>query len=1270
MQVRTAGKILLYCFAGLLGLLLLLMLALKLALDRAPAYQAEIKQWVHAQTGYHIAFAGVSPSFRWYGPELHFERLELRSKDDRRILAHAAGGRVAADIWQLISSGKLLAGRIELDSPSITITRLGPTSFALASEIRLGGKDSSLEMLTLDDLPAGKLAIRHAVVTMQNWNSALPQLALRDVNLDVQRGEKGLNVAFNARLPPVLGGILNISGNAHGLERLQSLDWTASVSARDISFPGWRLLLPEFLSRLDAGSGAFNLAASGAGPVLARADLDFAAQGVVTQLSDGPSAKFEQISGAMSVIHAGDRWSLFGRQVRAVRSGRPDPESQFDASWRGGEAGLLELRASASYLRADTLLPLSGLLPDKGVRDRLREIAPTGEWMDTVVALVRASAADPWRLQVQAKFRDVGFAPVGRSPGLRGLTGTIAGTESGGHVTIDTRSAVFSWPVQFSQPVDLETLKATLYWKRTNDELLVATPDWAMNNRDGAVHGQVAWALPADGSSPVLTLAATVEHGNVWAARNYLPRERISPPALAWLDRALVAGHLSRANVVLQGPIRHFPFRDGSGLFLARCALDGLTLDYSEGWPRAENVAARVEFRNEGLTAHFISGRVGDFPVDSADARFEDFKTGELEVHVGSSGEAADVLKFLRASPLDASAEHAFSGVEASGRMQTKVDLFLPFKDFVHRRVLVHGHLDGATLSRPGSTVTATDLNGDFDVDGAQVAAADVRGRILGGPFQMQARAPRNRPLTRTQLEFRGSLNADALRAALALPAGIAIDGQLDWRAVLKMAPEPNRERSLRISSSLVGLETKLPAPLDRAADAPMPSWIEIQWPASGGPWGRLALGSVLSGSYALESNANGMRLAHLALSFGAGESSPDRRDQIFNVGGSVGRLDLTGWLNLNLGDKSAKPLSEYLRSARLEVAELDYLGLAFRDVALNFTVAEDGLRIAVGGPNVAGTIALPSSRDSPEPWNLQFERLHFDVASDPAQEGGGATGDGNAPSDPTRAGLSNPRAIPSVNFHAADVSWGERQYGDVQATLAKLEDGVSLKQLTVTGGNFNVSATGEWRGKDRGVGHVQGALTSNDVQATLKELGYIPVIESKTGRMDFDLNWVGAPTGDALSQAVGHVQLALDKGQIVGLKPGAGRVLGLTSVAALRRRLALDFSDLTDKGLAFDTVRGDFDVREGSAYTDNLLVKGPAAEIGLIGRVGLKNKDYDQTAVVTGSVSSSLPLAALAGGPVVGAAVLLFTQVFKQPLKGLARGYYRITGSWDNPIV
>ncbi|MEP6884289.1 MAG: YhdP family protein [Gammaproteobacteria bacterium] len=1279
MRLRKVGKILLYCLAGVLSLLLLLTLALKLALDRAPAYQAEIKEWVHSQTGYHIAFAKVSPSFRWYGPELHFEHMELRSKDDARVLARAAGGRVAADIWQLISSGKLLAGRIELDAPNIVIARLGPDSFALASEIKLGGNDSSAETLTLDDLPAGKLAIRHAVVTMQNWNSELPLLALQDVSLDVRRGDGGLSVVFNGRLPAVLGGTLYVGGNARGRSDLQALDWKALVRAREISFPGWRLLLPEYLSRLDAGSGNFELAAHGTGRIIATADLAFSAQAVVTHLSDRPSAKFEQVSGALSLIHAGDRWSLSGKHVRAVRAGRRDPDSQFDASWRGGDAGLLDLRASASYLRADTLLPLTGLLPQKELRERLGEYAPTGEWIDTVIAMSRNTVGDTWRLQVRAKFRDVGFAPLGRGAGLRGLTGTIAGNERGGQVDIDTRKAVFTWPIQFSQPIDLQSLKTTLYWKRSGGGLLVATPSWEMMNHDAAVRAKAAWAVPADGSSPVLTLSATVENGNVASARSYLPRERISPPAMIWLNRAFVAGRMSRADVVINGPIRHFPFRDGSGLFLARCALEGMTLDYGDGWPLAEKLTVQAEFRNEGLTARLLEGRIGDISIDAADARFADFKTGELEIHVRAGGDAGDALALLRSSPIDASAEHVFADVEVKGHLQSTVNLFLPFKDFVHRRVLVHGVLAGVSVNRLGSTVVATDMNGDFDIDGAQVAHADVHGRVLGGAFQMQARAPRNHPVTRTQLDFHGTLSGDSLRTEMALPAGLSIGGQTDWRAVLKMAPEPNRERSLRVSSGLVGLEMKLPAPLNKRADTAMPSWLEMQWPASGAPQGRLALGSVLNGSYALQSDAEGTRLARLALNFGTGESASNDA-QIVNVGGSVARLDLAGWLKLAATpDKNSKPLAYYLSGAKLDVAELDYLGLAFRDVSLDLAVSSGGLRIGVGGPNVAGTITMPAA-DSAQPWSMHFDRLHFDMAPDSERPdyadtsgaggagGAGARGDAQA-AEATKSG-GDPHAIPAIEFHAADMSAGERKLGDVRATLVKLNDGIGLQQLTATGVSFTLTAKGEWRGRDSGRGRIEGALTSTDVQETLKQLGYVPVIEAKTGRMDFDLNWAGAPSGENLSEAQGRLQFALDKGQIVGLKPGAGRVLGLTSVAALRRRLELDFSDLTDKGLAFDTVRGDFDLRDGSAYTENVLVKGPAAEIGLIGRVGLKNRDYDQTAVVTGNVSSSLPLAAFAGGPVVGAAVLLFTQVFKQPLKGLARGYYRITGSWDNPIV
>jgi uncharacterized protein (TIGR02099 family) len=1257
--MRKIGKILAFCCASAVLLVLLLMLALKLILDRAPQYQAEIKDWVHAQTGYHIGFARVSSAFRWYGPELYFDQLELRSKDDQRVLARAAGGRVAADIWQLIRSGKLLAGRIEIESPNITVVRLGPTRFAVASEIESGDDSSMLGTLKLDDLPAGRMVIRHAVVTMQNWSVALPQLIAEDVGIDARRNGHDFALNFSARLPSLLGGTVAFTGRAHGAGDLPTLAWDALGRVRDISFPGWHKLLPEYLSNLDAGTGSFELAAQGSGPELSRADADFSDLNVVTRLPQGPTSKIDQMSGALTLLHTGDRWDLSGKRVRV---GRGDPESAFDVSWQESASGLLSVRTRASYLRAETLLPLTGLLPQKELRNRLREIAPSGEWTDTALAFERDQLGEPWRMQVQAKFQRAGFAAVGGRPGLRGIDGSISGNESGGHIAIDTNSGVFHWPAQFPRPVELERLKADLYWKRTAQELLIASPDWEVKTPDGDLHAKLAWHQPSDGTSPVLTMVSTIENGNVVNARNYLPNGSIGAGALAWLNRAFLGGRL-RANAIFQGPVRSFPFRDGGGIFLARCSIEGMTLDYSEGWPPAENLNTTAEFRNQGMSAHLSQAHVGELALESADARFPDFSNGELKIHASARGDASSALSYLRATPLEELSDHAFSAVEAQGPLQATVDLFLPFKDFEHRQVLVHGRLNGATVKKPGSSVMATDLAGDFDIDGGHVARADMHGQLWGGGFQMQARTARNRPVTRTQLEFRGTTNADALRTALSIPASIPLSGQTDWRAVLKIAPEPARERSLRLSSTLVGFELKLPAPLDKDSATPLPSWFEIQWPAAGGPKGSFALGSVVSGSYVLESDANGLRLAHASMSFGASDPSAVG-SQILTVGGSIERLDLGGWLHLSAPDKGGKPLTYYIRDASLHVAELDYLGVAFRDVSLDLAITDRTWHINVGGPNVIGAITVPSTANSTEPWNLQFDRLRVD----PAQNA--------EPTIATAVGVAvdtNPRAVPSVNFRATELVFGERQFGEVSAVLTKEEFGVGLQHLSVAGSSYTVNAQGEWRAKDAGVSRLKGTLLSTDVQNTLKELGYADVIQAKSGKLEFDLTWEGAPTTAALAQAMGHVQLSLEKGQVTGIKPGAGRVLGLSSIAALPRRLALDFSDLTDKGLAFDSVHGDFDLRDGNAYTENVLLKGPAAEIGLIGRIGLKNKDYDQTAVVTGSVGSSLSIpvaSALVGGPVVGAAVLLFTQVFKQPLKGLARGYYHITGSWDNPTV
>jgi len=1267
MVLRKAGKILLYLCAGLICLVAVLMLALKLALDRVPQYQAELKDWIHQRIGYHVAFAHVSPKLRWSGPELYFDRLELRSKDDKRVLARAAGGRIGADVWALLRTGKLFAGRIELDAPTIFVTRLGDTDFALASELKLRQGDAPLPPLTLNDLPVGTLAIRDGVITIQNWNAALPRLELRGVNMNILRGEDSIEAGLAARLPEVLGGEISVNATARGAGTLRALEWRALVRARHLAFSGWHELLPDTLARLSSGAGGFEMAARGQGPRLIRADLDFDATDVVSQVVEEPAVKFDRITGALTMTHAGDRWTLFGRRVRALSGARRDPPSEFDASWRGDDAGLLELHARASYLRIETLLPLAGLLPQKDLRERLQEVLPTGEWLNTQLNLHRGSTADPWSFDVQAHFRGVGFAPSGRAPGLRGLSGLVAGTDSGGRVELDGPNAVLTWPQQLQAPVVLETFNTTLYWKRTLTELLVATPSIDLKNPDARVHARFAWLQPKDGNSPVLTLAGAIDDGRVEDTHYYLPRGLLHPAALNWLDHAFIAGHMAHADFAFDGPVRQFPFRDGSGLFLARAHLEGVTLNYHEGWPVAEELKGLAEFRNEGLNVLLQGAHIGGLRLLKGTARFVDFKTSELRVRASAAGDVEAGIDFLRATPLDAASEHLFSGVEGQGPIEADVDLFLPFKEFDKRHTLVHTQLRGVSLNRVGSTVAASDLSGEADVEGAQVARALVRGKFLGGYFEMEGHSPRNEPVTRTQLQFSGTATGEALHAAMGLPSGVVIGGSAEWHGVLRLTPEPIRERSLRITSSLAGLELALPDPLAKPAGSPLPSWLEVSWPAAGGTHIRMSLGDVVHGQMTFQTDATGRQLGlgRAAVTFGAGADPVAFSDtQVVNSGGVIDRLDLSGWLKLYAPVPSAEPLGSFLRAAKFRVGEVDYLGLAFHDLDVDLEAVDKGWRVGVDGPNVVGSILLPMGVNVGEPWQLEFQRLKFVDGPGfhaPAADSTAPTADVTAP---------NPRGIPPIDFHAADLVWDERRFGDVRATLRKLEDGIGMQDLKVTGATFSATAKGEWRGRGAGRGRILGTFDSTDVGATLKQLGYAELVEAKTGKLGFDLSWAGAPTSQALSDATGEVQLSLDKGQVTGLKPGAGRLMGLTSLAALPRRLALDFSDLTDKGFAFDTVRGDFDLRDGSAYTDDVQVVGPAAEIGLVGRVGLKSRDYDQTAVITGNLSSSLPFAAFAGGPVIGGAVLVATQVFKQPLKGLARGYYRITGSWDNPTV
>ncbi len=466
----------------------------------------------------------------------------------------------------------------------------------------------------------------------------------------------------------------------------------------------------------------------------------------------------------------------------------------------------------------------------------------------------------------------------------------------------------------------------------------------------------------------------------------------------------------------------------------------------------------------------------------------------------------------------------------------------------------------------------------------------------------------------------------------------------------------------MRIESDLRGLGVALPEPVGKGESEQRPFQVTLEADGDDAVLARSWLGDVRA-IVRVARSGEGWSLDRGGIrADGNAPALPNHRG--LRIEGTVERFVLDDWLALK-GDSSGaaasdggKKLSDYLQAANVRVGTFELLGYRWSDVRGVLQATTAGWRVDVDGPDAAGQVLIPEQFTGSQVLRGTLERLVLDK---PESSGKGDDTD-----------TSDPRNIPNLLIHVGNLRVGTRTLGTLDLQATRVPQGIHFENVSIHGASAHAEGQGDWLVTPAGQrSSLKATVTSDDVAATLRALGYGDMIEAKHGELRGDLTWSGGFDANMLDRAVGTISVNAETGQLVAVQPGAGRVLGLFSVAALPRRLALDFKDLTEKGLAFDKVQGDFELRDGNAFTTNLLLRGPAAEIGIAGRTGLATRDYDQTAVVTGNLGASLPVAgALAGGPAVGAALLLFSQVFKEPLKGITRGYYRITGPWDNPTV
>jgi uncharacterized protein (TIGR02099 family) len=775
--------------------------------------------------------------------------------------------------------------------------------------------------------------------------------------------------------------------------------------------------------------------------------------------------------------------------------------------------------------------------------------------------------------------------------------------------------------------------------------------------------------LPGDGSSPILDLFAQGQDLRVASTSKYLPADRMGTKTLEWFDRAMVDGRINGAEFTYKGPMRSFPFRKNEGVFVARAQVENAVLDYQPGWEPARELQAVVEFRNQGMHINATSAMLGGVRMHQATADIADFKQNDLLVKASAGGDVDAGLNFVKRSPIGPRLGDTFARLNGRGPMIADVRLELPLKHLDDRKIDITARLANATVTMQKVNAPINELTGDLTIKNSLVASGNLRGTWLGGPLNVTIK---QQNALASELNAEGHAAAEDLQRMFALPAAVKLNGDTDWHMNMRIdsaETEAAKRRSVRIDSDLRGLGIQMPEPLGKGAADLRALQVTLDMDDE-----QLMTRDVLGDVRALirmKRGDGGWTLDRGGVRADAvSPALPGHRG--FRIEGSVKRFVLDDWLALR-GDQPANPsgdtsgedkatLSDYLQAANVRVGEFQLFGYRFPDLRGVLQATQSGgWRIDVSGDAATGQVLVPQTFTGAQPLRATMERL---VLEKTEQTDEASNKDDGSPTDP--------RNFPNLQVYVGSLRLGPRVIGAVDLKASRVPQGIRFDSVTVLGESVRADAHGDWLSTVDGQhSSLTASLESKDVAATLRGLNYTPFIEAKRGAIKANLSWPGGYNVNILEHASGGISVDAETGQLVNLQPGAGRVLGLFSVGALPRRLALDFSDLTEKGLAFDTVHGDFELRDGNAYTSNLLLRGPAAEIGIAGRTGLGSRDYDQTAVVTGNLGASPALAgALAGGPAVGAAVLLFSQLFKEPLKGITRGYYRITGPWDDPVV
>ena len=1247
-------RIIAYTMAGLVILLAIVVGLFRLLLPKLPAYQEEIKQWTGQAIGAEVEFAGMNARWRFRGPELNFYEAELISRDDAVTLIDAREVSVGINLFSLLLDRKLVVDDLYLQNATVTIATNEQGEWFIQ-----GLPLSQLQRQGTEE--GGGKALDKFVVIAEDISVQYEQPGASEPtpfyveNARAELRAEGFSVDAAVGVPADMGGSVQVAGTWMRSAGGRAESWQLFIESSDVNLSGWSRFLPASYQAPLAGAGNISVWVEFAEGELRSSTANFLLSDF--RIGDLDSEWPAVIEGGIEFSRTPAGWVMAANKVRlhTLAGDWPHTDMQLEVG-RDPEGLLQRIEFNAGYVNLDDLAFVLPWLPPEQA-EAYEKYRPGGIVRN--VDLYVAGINSPRRqFQVQGQLENVGVSFGDGQPGIHNFSGNLRANQTGGRLEIETVDLKLDYDKLYDRQLTFENADGTVIWRRNRNGLLVLSDRIQMQSGGLISQSSLQLNVPADGSSPFIDLDSRWTLADLSETHRYLPRKVMRERTYQWVLDALVAGRVTRGVTRLTGPLRAFPFDDGEGQFRVEATIANAELNYSGRWPNAQRMDLELVVDRMHLYTERNSSVAEGSSVVNAKIAIADLREPILTIDLKALGTLDSLQSFVRNSPIRDVFGDRLDTVSLAGEATLDLDLDYPILNPDDHTFNVGLRSTYGTVRVDGLKAPVTELTGMINISRDDISSENLTAVFLGRPVALTL-GKHESPLHSVSLDVAGDVTAEALITEMGLPFENFIAGETAYVARLnfpRREVEQPADFTIDIDSELNGMAVLLPNPMGKSPGTAVPTHLEILFPEEGrlnlhGRSGELSdwYFSYLEqdGELAFERGSIVVGGEHASLPEAAG----------LHVSGKAAEIRLDDWLNLSEGEEKSGGIVDEIETIELQLDDFYAYGQHLIDHSIRVQRAPEDWLIDIDGDLVAGTMSVPFDFTDDRPLRMNMNRLIL--------QGG----------DEAASGQGDPREMPAAIVQANEFALGTMHFGKLDATITRTPEGLSLDSAKTQDPSFGFSGTGRWvvdlMDEAGQRSYLTGKVAGTDVDAAMKKLGFDPGIDGSRFEFDLDLSWSGGPAEDYLSSLDGQVKIDFGSGQLKEVEPGAGRVFGLMSIVALPRRLALDFRDVFQKGLGFDAIKGNFRVVNGTTYTCDLSLNGPAVAIGVVGRAGLVTRDYNQAAIVSANFGSALPVVgAVVAGPQVAAAMLIFSQIFKKPLDELGQVYYKVGGSWDEPTI